>query len=74
MQTNGAFEVLHGELELQESLDEVAGNLRKGRQVIVEYNQYFITKVLPRLPLCPAMRHCCEMALWTYGIRHWNEQ
>lgn len=37
--------MLHGEQELQESLDEVSGNLRKGRQVVVEFNQYFITKV-----------------------------
>jgi hypothetical protein len=45
LQTNGAFEVLYKEHELQESLDEVSNNLRKGRAVIVEFNQYFITKV-----------------------------
>lgn len=59
MQTNGAFEVLHGELELQESLDGVAGNLIKGRQVIVEFNQFFITKV-PLLSLCVSYKAKCK--------------
>lgn len=49
VQTNGAFEVLKSEQELQESLDEVSVNLKKGRQVIVEFNQYFITKVRTHL-------------------------
>jgi hypothetical protein len=45
VQTNGAFDVLHGEQELQESLVEVIGNLSKGRAVIVEFNDFFINKV-----------------------------
>lgn len=43
LQTSGAFEVLTKEHELHESMDEVTGNMRKGRQLIVAFNRYFIT-------------------------------
>eukprot|EP00892_Ulva_mutabilis_P004000 jgi/Ulvmu1/1972/UM012_0134.1 len=46
LEMNGAFEVLFKERELQDSLDEVSENLRKWRKVIMEFNQYFTTKVL----------------------------
>lgn len=45
LQTSGAFEVLTKEHELHESMDEVTGNMRKGRQLIVAFNRYFITEI-----------------------------
>jgi hypothetical protein len=53
MQTNGAFEVLYGEQELQESLYEVIANLAKGRAVVVEFNNFFINKVTVHFALSP---------------------